>query len=365
MAIGQFLAGLALLLVGAEWLVRGSARVASLLGVSRLMIGLTFVALGTSAPEMAVGVASAWKGEVEIALGNVVGSNIMNVLVILGMSALIAPVTVHRQLIRLDVPIMVGISVLALLMGLDGIVGRWDGILLALGLALYIGFTVWKGKSEPDVEEDIGVALPARLPTRLPLYLFQQFLFVAAGLALLVLGSDWLVGGATTIARALGVSNLIIGLTIVAGGTSLPEAATSIVAALRGERDLAVGNVVGSNIFNLLGVLGVSAAVAPAGLPVPQAMLVFDLPVMIAVAVVCLPIFFSGQRVDRLEGGLFLLYFGLYMAYVVFRAVRPQPPELFVNLVVWVVVPFTVVVLAYSALHARRQRRRATDPPAP
>ncbi|MFC1464575.1 MAG: calcium/sodium antiporter, partial [Candidatus Brachytrichaceae bacterium NZ_4S206] len=289
-----FVAGLALLVIGAESLVRGASRLAAAIGISPLVIGLTVVAFGTSAPEMAVSSVSALNGAADIAVGNVVGSNIFNILLILGLSALVAPLVVSQQLVRLDVPLMIGASALALLFALDGSVGRLEGVVLFAGVIAYTAFLIIQSRRESnktvqqEYEQEFraGPGGPARTALNLVL--------IVAGLGMLVLGSRWLVDGAIAVARALGVDEVVIGLTIVAGGTSLPEVATSVMASIRGERDIAVGNAVGSNLFNLLSVLGLTAMVAPAGVAVAPSVLAFDMPVMLVVAIACLPIFFTG-----------------------------------------------------------------------
>jgi K+-dependent Na+/Ca+ exchanger-like protein len=233
MTIVLFIAGLVALVGGAELLVRGASRIASALGISPLVVGLTVVAFGTSSPELAVSVGAAFNGQADIAVGNVVGSNIFNVLFILGLSALIAPLVVAQQLIRLDVPLMIGCSLLLLVFALDGTVGRAEGALLFAGIVAYTGFLVWQSRRETDpaVVAEYAEAYPASAARR---WLLDGGLIVI-GLGLLVVGADWLVGAAVTFARQLGVSELVIGLTVVAAGTSLPEVAASVVAALKGE----------------------------------------------------------------------------------------------------------------------------------
>jgi cation:H+ antiporter len=340
-----FVAGLGLLVLGADWLVRGASRLAANLGISPLVIGLTVVAYGTSAPELAVSVKSAWAGQPDLALGNVVGSNIFNVLFILGASALITPLLVSSQLVRIDVPIMIGISLVTLVLAGDGVIGRLDGALLFAGAVTYTVFQVWQSRKESaavraEYAQEFG---PRRSST------LANVAFVLAGLGLLVLGSRWLVNGAVAFAQVLGVSELVIGLTIVAAGTSLPEVATSLLAALRGERDIAVGNVVGSSIFNLLAVLGLAALVAPVGLPVSAALLRFDVPVMIAVALACLPIFASGARIARWEGALFLFYYVAYTTYLVLAAQQHDALPAFSAVMELFVLPLTALTLAIVA----------------
>lgn len=342
------LAGFVLLIGGAELLVRGAAHLAVDLGISPLVVGLTVVAFGTSAPELAVSVLSAWQGQAGIALGNVVGSNIANVLLILGLSALAAPLVVARQVVRLEVPIMVGISGLLWLLAADGRIGRLEGLLLAAGLVVYITWTVRRSRRENRREEDLPEEARGASSRR------TQLLQILGGLVLLGLGSKWLVDGAVSIARHFGVSELVIGLTVVAIGTSLPELATSVLASLRGQRDIAVGNVVGSNIFNILSVLGLTALVSPRGVPVPVSALHFDLPVMVAVAAACLPIFFTGHRIERWEGALFFAYYLVYTAFVVLTAMHHPALPLLVEAMVFFVLPLTILTLAISLWRSRR-----------
>jgi cation:H+ antiporter len=274
------LAGLVLLVVGAELLVKGSSQLAAILRIPPLIIGLTIVAYGTSAPEMFVSVMSGLAGQGDIAMGNVVGSNICNVLLILGLSALITPLVVTKQIIRSDVPIMIGISVLLLIFCLDGELSLVDSIILFVGGVTYTLSLIYqssKQSSAPDeFSEEYGFAGNVT-----PSLWIKNIVFIIGGLALLVLGSRWLVDSAVVIAKAFGVNELLIGLTIVALGTSLPELATSVVASFRGEKDIAVGNVLGSNIFNILVVLGVAGTVSPNGIQVSQSLIEFDIPVAI------------------------------------------------------------------------------------
>jgi cation:H+ antiporter len=355
----EFLLGLGALVLGAELLVRGASKLALSFGISSLVVGLTVVAFGTSAPEMAVSVQSAWSGRVDIALGNVVGSNIFNVLVILGLSALVTPLVVHQQVIRQEVPVMIGVSLLLWALALDGGIGRWEGFLLA---ALVLGYTVLLIRQsrretaavQAEVEAEYAEAFDAP-PKGWDSHWGVQALLILAGLALLVTGAHWLVESAVGFARTLGVSELVIGLTIVAAGTSLPEVATSVMAALRGERDIAVGNVVGSNIFNILAVLGLSASVAPADLAVAPAMLAFDLPIMVAVAVACLPVFFTGARVNRGEGALFLTLYAAYTLYLILQATGHDALQTYGAAMAFVLplVAVTLLVLAWRHWRAR------------
>ena len=356
MALVSFLLGLGMLVVGAELLVRGAAKLALTFGISPLVVGLTVVAYGTSSPEMAVSVQSAISGQADIALGNVVGSNIFNVLFILGVSALITPLFVNQQLVRQEVPIMVGTSLLLAVLAWDGGLSRIEGLILTSLSAVYTAFLIVQsrrlGTLPGELAQPVGGA-----DSGWDSKLAAQISLIVAGLALLVLGANWLVGGAVTIAQHLGVSEMVIGLTIVAAGTSLPEVATSIMAAIRGQRDIAVGNVVGSNIFNILGVLGLSAAVAPSGLFVAPAMIAFDIPAMLAVAIACLPVFFTGHLIARWEGAVF---FGLYVAYTTYLVLAAQQHDALsaYGLVLGVVV-LPLCTLTISIIAWREWRRKS------
>lgn len=353
-----FFLGLGLLIVGAELLVRGASRLAAAVGVSPLVIGLTIVAFGTSSPELAVSVQSALIGQANIAFGNVVGSNIFNILVILGLSALITPLIVAQQLVRLDVPVMIGVTILAVVFAQDLNIGRLEGLLLFAGLIAYTVFLFVQSRRENNVavqkeyEQEFGERPGGLVQIALNIAL------VVIGLAMLVVGSRWLVDGAVAIARALSVSELVIGLTIVSAGTSLPEVATSVVAAIKGERDIAVGNAVGSNIFNLLSVLGLTSIAAPSGVAVAPAAFNFDVWVMLAVAIACLPVFFTGNEVARWEGLMFVGYYVAYLTYLILDATQHDALPLFSNVMLIFVVPLTVLTLAITILREFRGRRQ-------
>lgn len=340
-----FVVGLVVLLLGAEWLVRGASRLAAWIGISPLVIGLTVVAFGTSSPELAINLFSAFNAQSDIALGNVIGSNIANILLILGLSAAIAPLIVQQQVVRQDVPIMIGVSVVTFLFALDGLIGAVEGGLLFLSLIIYTWFLIRQSRLESQVvQQEYEREYAPHDEGKLRGWLVNVGL-VIGGLTLLTLGARWLVDSAVQIARWLGVDELIIGLTIVAVGTSLPELATSVIAAIKRERDIAVGNVVGSNIFNLLSVLGLSALFAPRGLVVSQEAIVFDLPVMIAVSVASLPIFFTGGAIYRWEGLLFLGYYVAYTAYLVLKATEHPALFAFQQTMLWFVIPLTALTI--------------------
>jgi cation:H+ antiporter len=343
-----FLIGIVLLIAGAEAIVRGASRLAAAIGISPLVIGLTIVAMGTSSPELAVSVQAAMKGSGDIALGNVVGSNIFNVLMILGLSAAIAPLVVNQQLIRLDVPLMVGISLLTLFLAQDGRIGRREGAILLLGLIAYTSFLIRMSIRESkaiqkEYEQEFGEKPKGKGQ------LISNLILVIVGLAMLMAGSRWLVAGAVAAAQAMGVSELIIALTAIAAGTSLPEVATSVMATLRGERDIAVGNVIGSNVFNIMGILGFTAIIAPGGIPVSTPALRFDIPVMIAVSIACLPIFFSGFRIARWEGILFLGYYVFYTSYLILDATDHDALPAFSWVMQAFVLPLTLITLGVLA----------------
>lgn len=348
--------GLVLLVIGADLLVKGAARLAASFGIPTLVIGLTVVAFGTSAPELAVSVKAAYAGQAELAIANVVGSNIFNVLFILGAAALIMPLIISRQLIRQDVPIMVGVSLIAVLMVQDGQINRYEAAMLTLGLVTYTWFLFKQGKqqgAETSGDDEVEEMLKAPHPT------WQNLAFVIGGLALLVLGARWLVESAVELATAWGVNEAVIGLTIVAAGTSLPEVVTSIVATIRGERDIAVGNVVGSNIFNILCVLGLSGLVSPTPLLAGEQMSQIDIPVMLAVAALCVPLFFAGAILNRIEGALFLTLYVAYTWFLVAMALqKPYLPQLQEG-ILYGLVPLVIAYVLVSLAWDFRKKRQA------
>lgn len=358
MAIFLFVVGLGFLIIGAEALVRGASGLAAVLGISPLVIGLTVVAFGTSSPELAVSVKSALSSQANIAVGNVVGSNIFNVLFILGLSALIVPLVVSQKLVRLDVPLMLVLSVIVLILSLDENFSRADGIMLVTGLVIYVWFLIYQSRRgtiavREEYAKEFGTEIHVKGNW------IKNIGLVLGGLVLLVLGSRWLVDSAASLAQYLGVSELVVGLTIVAAGTSLPEVVTSVIAAIRGERDIAVGNVVGSNIFNIMGVLGFASLIAPTGIEVSTAVIGFDIPVMIAVALACLPIFFTGGVISRQEGVLLLGYYVAYTLYLVLAASHHDALPGFSAVMLYFVIPLTVVTMIILALREIRSRKKS------
>ena len=347
-----FVGGLVALVVGAELLVRGASKLALSFGISPLVVGLTIVALGTSAPEMAVSTGAVLNGQTDIAVGNVVGSNIFNVLFILGISALIAPLVVHKQVIRQELPIMLGAAILLLIMGWDGNITWLEAALLLVLTVVYTVFLIVQSRRATAAEsteynDEIEPAAPGAWDAKLP----AQIGLIVVGLAFLVVGSEWLVSSAVVFAKSLGVSDLVIGLTIVAAGTSMPEVATSVMAAIKGERDIAVGNVVGSNIFNILGCIGLSGVVAGStGLILAPSILTFDIWVLLAVTLACMPIFLSGREIARWEGGFFLAYYVAYVSYLILASQQHAALPMMSQVMMGFVVPITVVALVASLI---------------
>ncbi len=355
-----FALGFAGLIAGGELLVRGAARLAAAISIPPLIIGLTVVAFGTSAPELAVMTRAAFGGQPGLVVGNVVGSNIANVLLILGLSALAAALVAPKRLIQIETPLMIVVSLALLALALDGKISRVDGLILFAGFLAHLLFMIREQRGALQVAQD-----EAAKELRAMKELLKNGMLVLGGLALLVIAGDWLVKGAVAMARALGVSELIIGLTIIAVGTSLPEMATSIIAGLRGARDIAVGNIIGSNIFNILAGMGLTAIIAPNGIEVSQAALRFDIPVMIAAAVACLPIFYIGHRISRWEGGLFFGYYIAYTAYLILTAKRHYALARFGAVMLWFVAPLTLVTLlifVYRTARADRKREAVDEP---
>lgn len=347
-----FIIGFVLLISGAEFLVRGASSLAMAIGISPLVVGLTVVAFGTSAPELAVTIQSTYAGQADLAVGNIVGSNIANILLVLGLAGLYGVLLVDKQLLRLELPLMVGASVALWLMGLDGTISHIDGIILfAVGIT-YTTYVIRKSRKQTKAdkaaathEADISVT-----PVPGTSHFITQIGLVLLGLVMLVLGSRWLIDGAVAVARLLGVSELVIGLTIIAVGTSLPEIATSIIASIKKKGDIAVGNAVGSNIFNILMVLGLGSAVSPAGIIVSPLAIKSDIPIMIAVAVICIPVFYTKYRIDRWEGGILALYYAAYTVYLFLSATQNPALNPFTAIMTTVVLPITVLFILVTAI---------------
>ncbi len=295
--------GFYMLVKGADWFVDGSSGIAAKFGIPQLVIGLTIVAMGTSAPEAAVSITAALKGSADITVGNVVGSNIINTLVILGLSALITPVAVAKSALKIDMPFVVVITLLFLGLGYDGTVGFFDGLIILVVFVLYMSYLFYMSKKDKNAEEEEIKELPV----------IKALLLTVVGLALIVFGSDFTVNAATGIARVLGLSERFIGLTIVALGTSLPELFTSVVAARKGNADIAVGNIIGSNIFNILFVVGISAVIVP--VPFAESFR-FDTVVAAISALVLILCSIKDRKLKRYGGIIMLLCYAAYFAMI-------------------------------------------------
>ena len=305
----SLVAGFALLLGGGEALVRGAEVIALRIGISKLVVGLTIVALGTSSPELFISVNAALEGFDDIALGNVVGSNICNLTLVLGTAALVRVIDVKAQLMRLDAPIMVACCFVVILMTADGEISRLDGAILTLGIVSYVAASIWLGKRDHSALDEEYADVDFHVSQGLPLSLA----FLGAGLAMLFFGSELFVNGAVDLALRLGISQAVISLTLVAIGTSLPELVTTVIASLRGKGDIAVGNAIGSSIFNLLAILGITALVEPVA---RGGISWVDIGVMTGIGIFLVPMLYTGMRLTRLEGLLLLVTYALYLGWL-------------------------------------------------
>lgn len=362
-AVAGILGGLLLLVAGGEALVRGSSNIALGAGLSPLVVGLTVVSFATSAPEFAVTMDAVLADLPGLAVGDVVGSNIANILLVLGLTAVVAPVFAHHQLVRFDVPVLVGISVLATGLAFSGTLQRWNGALLFTCLIGYVMAALrYRGPPpSPADEPSLGPLNLNNWPrSRL---MGVSVVMVVAGVGALVAGAALLVDGAESVASALGLSDVIIGVTVVAVGTSLPELATSMVAALRGESDIAVGNVVGSSIFNLGGVLGLATVLSPDGIAIPRGAANFDFFIMTAVAVLLLPVAYTRSRISRGEGIVFLLLYAAFIAYLLLRSQEHDALQPFSAVMVFIAIPLLVGVLVLTVVMERRERVVAAASP--
>ncbi len=358
-----FVGGMAFLILGAEALVRGASRLAVAVGITPLVVGMTVVAYGTSAPEVAVTVQAMYSQppRPDLAIGNIVGSNISNVLLVLGLASLTVPLLVSRTLVRVTVPIMIAITGLVWWISLDGMIDRLEGLGLLTGAVLFSVVSVARSrrattaalaqsrKDEPPQPRGRKIANTG-----------INLLAIAAGLVLLVIGAGWLVEGASEVARLLHVSELVVGLTVVAVGTSLPEIATSLVASMRGQRDIAVGNVVGSNIFNLLLVLGFCATISPLPVTVPASALKFDIPIMFAISLACWPIFYTESIISRWEGFAFLLSYAAYTLFLYLKATKHSALDNYLTVMAYGILPIAALMLVIFTF--RHWRTGATSP---
>ena len=344
MTVILFIAGLALLIGGADLFLKAVDHFGLKWGVSPLIMGLTVVAFATGAPELAISLQAAANGSADLVLGNIIGSNIANILLILGVAGLIKPLFITRRIIRVDVPIVIAASILLYVLSLDGILTKLDGVLLLGALSAYSVFMFFQIKRHREEEvfeyeedkEELGKGL---------FFYTKNVTFLVAGLALIVVGSDWMVDGAVEIARVLGLSELVIGLTIVSIGTSLPEIATSISSAIKNKTEIAVANVMGSNLYNILLTVGLTLVIAPNVLKVSDAAVELDMPFMIAVSMACLPIFYSGFTLSKIDSILYLFYYMAYLGYLVLDATHNPLLPAFGHIMIWFVVPITLIYI--------------------
>lgn len=300
------------LLGGAELLVRGGTGLALRLGITPIVIGVTVVSLGTSMPELAVGIDAARQGSAGLAVGNIVGTNLVNLLLILGLSALITPILLDTRTVRFDLPSMTAVSVVLLLLSLDGTLGALDGlVLLLLGVGYTVGVLRTSRRETAVVEAEYKAEYA---PSKRRTWLDVVSLIV--GIAIIVIGATLLVDGSVDAARAFGVSDEVIGLTIIAIGTSAPELVTTIVSTIRGDRDIALGNLLGSSVYNIAFILGITILAAPGVVEVPDEVRGGDLLLMVGAAVACVPVFMSGRRITRLEGGIFVAAYVAYLTWL-------------------------------------------------
>lgn len=312
LSILGIVAGLVALFFGGNWLVKGASRLAESLGISPLIVGLTVVAIGTSAPELLVSLRAALSGSSDIAVGNIVGSNIANIGLILGLSGLIFPISVHVNLLRREIPIMIGVALLAVILFQDALVGRIDGLILLIGFAIFMIFVVISARGEQENTYDISEEAVESTPEQIQRG--REALRLIVGIIVLMLGAQLTVDNATDLARSLGVSELVIGITLVAVGTSLPELVTSVTAAIRKESDIAIGNVVGSNIFNVLAILGMTAVVQP--IAIAEQIVKVDSLVMLGFSLLLLP-FVLDRKLGRIEAVIFILAYIGFTAYAI------------------------------------------------
>lgn len=317
-ALALCAAGLLVLVLGAELVTRGGGKLAGQLGVPPILIGLTVVAIGTSTPELAVGIDAAVRGAGALAVGNIAGTNTVNMLLILGLSAAIRPLALGMQTIRMDLPVMIVTALAMLVMASDGWLSRQDGGVLLLGGVAYTAAVIVSARREKRAVK-VQFAKEYRVSAqrgRDQEAKVRSAAALLAGIAIIVIAADWLVDGAVELARIWGVSDAFIGLTIIAIGTSAPELVTTVLSTFRNQRDIAIGNLLGSSVYNILIILGVTALAPRGGIPVTPELMRIDIPVMALVAVACAPVFLSGRQVSRLEGGAFVGAYGLYLGYL-------------------------------------------------
>ncbi len=358
MTIVLFVLGLVALIAGAELFLKAVDHFGLKWGVSPLIMGLTVVAFATGAPELAISIKAAMSGSADLVLGNIIGSNIANILLILGITALIAPLNITRRVIKVDVPIVIAASVTVYILALDGELGTIDGVILMAGLVGYSYFMFLQIKKDADeqagVEEVFEYETSPDQLAKGAFFYIKNIGFLLIGLTLIVAGSSWMVESAVTIATILGMSELVIGLTIVSIGTSLPEIATSLSAARKGKADIAVANVMGSNLYNMLLTLGLTLIIAPNVLAVSADAIKLDLPFMVAVSIACIPIFIAGFNLTRRDGALFLVYYSTYLSYLVLNAINSSFVPVIQNTMFYVILPGTIIYMIWRIIEYRK-----------
>jgi len=359
-----FLGGLFGLLVAGHLVVDGASKIGERLGLTPMVIGVTIVAAGTSAPELAVVLQAVAADDTPLAVGSIIGSNIANILLLLGLTALFGTIHVSGRAVRFDIPVMIGASAALLVMSLDRQLSRVEGLTLFCGLVAFVARTLIAASKSDDaqvheriaVDDASGADSPGALSVDLGAQWWPQVARLAVGIAGLAVAARYVISGAESLAVVLGIPELIVGLTIMALGTSAPEIVTTVIAALKGRRELAVGNAVGSNIFNILLVLGLSSAISPKGIPISDDAVTLDLPILLAVAVACLPFVFWDNRLNRWEGGVFVAYYIAYLIFLVLDGTGHRASDPFAVVMTGFVAPLTALTVGVVAIRYRRSR---------
>ena len=358
MTILLFTAGLMALIGGAELFLKAVDHFGLKWGISPLIMGLTVVALATGAPELAISIKAATSGNADLVLGNIIGSNIANILLILGISSLISTLRTTKNVVRIDVPIVIAVSIVLFYLAIDGTLTKLDGVVLIAGFLVYSIFTYYQIRKSRIVEDRDQIFEYEKSLEELDKgtkFHIKNGGILLLGLVFIVLGSNWMVESAVTIATLLGISELVIGLTIVSIGTSLPEVATSMAAARKGNADVAVANVLGSNLYNVLLTLGLTLIIAPNVLEVSEAAISLDLPFMVIVSMICIPIFMAGYKITRLDGAIFLFYYTSYLTYLVLDAVGSPLKSHLEEVKIWVTIPATLLYIVWRLIIFQRK----------
>lgn len=358
MTVFLFILGLAVLIGGAELFLRAVDKFGAAWSVSPVVMGLTVVAFATGAPELAISLQAAVDGKPDLVLGNILGSNVANILLILGIAGLVNPLKITNRIIKVDVPMVIIASTLLFILAIDGLLSPMDGAIIFGALILYSIFMYFQIRKDRQNNKQNGVTEETELDEPVTTLFYGKYiLLLLGGLVLIVMGSRWMVASAVEIAGILGISELIIGLTIVSIGTSLPEVATSVSAVRHGDSDTAVANVMGSNLYNILLTLSLTVLIAPGAIDVSQEAINLDLPIMLIVAIACLPLFWPGKELGRKEAIGFLFYYVAYMTYLVFLAMGHPFKETMEVIMVWGVFPITAFLVILKFLFDFRSKR--------